>query len=108
LLGKGPAAAEQTCRTGQRHGRQKVATIVEPLHVTSSGRVESAILARRNSSIGLLPKPWHVRIIWQDIELASVSQRAIRPLSSGASDLCLPLSAIGRPSSVAESVISSS
>src|SRR5262245_24351880 len=43
LLGKGLAATEETCHTGQRHGRQKVATIVEPLHDNSSGRVESAI-----------------------------------------------------------------
>src|SRR5215471_10459236 len=37
-------------------------------------------LARRNFVDRLASDPWHARVIWQDIELANASQRAIRPL----------------------------
>jgi hypothetical protein len=37
-------------------------------------------LARRNFVDRFASDPWHARVIWQDIELTNVSQRAIRPL----------------------------
>src|SRR5439155_11681108 len=99
LLGKGRAAAEETCRTGQRRGGQKVATIVEPLHdgfLYKAQSVDCARVSRLRSSHTLAAasnanfgSERTLATLWFQCPLfeAEIRKRSCRSISGGQPDL---------------------